>query len=99
MILKCTAIFDSAVCAFTAPHFFRTIGEAERTFRDAVSREDSAFNLHAKDYTIFLLGDYDDQTASFSPLSTPQPIITAIQAKAMNTETNFSLTPQQDPPK
>lgn len=65
MIYRVYSILDKAVKAFSAPHIFRSEGEAVRAFQDAVAQEGSPFNRHRGDYCYCFLGTFDDNTGSF----------------------------------
>lgn len=56
------AVRDKAVNAFNNPMYFRSKEEAMRSFGDAV-RDDknSQFSQHAKDYSIWHIGYWDDE--------------------------------------
>lgn len=55
------AVRDAAVGAFNTPMFFRTVDEARRSFGDAVADPKSGLGGHAKDYSMWLLGEWDDK--------------------------------------
>lgn len=73
------AIFDNAVKAYLQPFFTPTKGSGIRSFTDAVSQEGSQFARHAGDYALFILGEFDDVTGSFSSLPQPERVMTAIE--------------------
>lgn len=54
------SVYDSAVGAYLQPFFSRSMGEAIRSFQDAVNDPKTQFNSHTMDYTLFLLGSFDD---------------------------------------
>lgn len=60
MIMKVFAVFDTAVSAYLQPFFAPTTGSAIRSLTEAVNDKTHQFNKHPTDYTLFLLGDYDD---------------------------------------
>jgi hypothetical protein len=61
MVLEIYAVHDAAIGAFNAPLFFRSRGEAVRAFQNACGTE-ANFKAHAKDYSFWLLGSYDDSS-------------------------------------
>lgn len=63
MILEVYAVHDAAIGAFNAPLFFRSRGEAVRAFQNACGTE-ANFKTHAKDYTFWLIGSYDDSNGA-----------------------------------
>lgn len=60
-LLVC-AIMDSKVGAFSPPMYFRSKGEAVRAFLDALSDTSTTLSKHPRDYQLFLLGTFDDQS-------------------------------------
>lgn len=80
MIVKLYSVFDSAAQAYNTPLTFQSEGLAIRSFSDAVNKEDSNFRRHAKDYTLFRIGEFDDATGEIKPLS-PQAVVNALQVQ------------------
>lgn len=72
------AVYDSAVEAYTKPFFEQTIGSAVRAFTDGVNQEGSMFSRHAKDYTLFHVGSFDERTGMFDKI-TPVSMGNALQ--------------------
>lgn len=67
------------VCAdlFGQPMFQASVGMAQRSFSDAVNRQE-ANNIiaqHPEHFELFLLGSFDDQTAEFDLLSKPKQLL------------------------
>jgi len=81
MITKIFVVYDSKVEAYLAPQFYRAKGEAIRAFEGAVNSKDTQFNTHPEDFTLFLIGEYDDATAKITTLLTPESIGKAIEFK------------------
>ena len=78
MILEIYAVHDAAVGCFNQPLFFRSRGEAVRSFQGAVADENSQFARHAKDYSLWFVGTYDDSLASFEAPSKPDRVCGAL---------------------
>ncbi len=76
-MLNIFAIFDSQAKAYFPPFFLPEKGQALRTFGDHVNSDDS-IGQHPKDYTLFHLGSFDDQTAKIS-LVTPEALGNGIE--------------------
>lgn len=72
------AVRDKAVDAFVQPLFFRSKGEALRSFLDAVKSNDM-FKAHPEDYDFYSLGTYDDNTGEFVSAG-PVVVLTGMQA-------------------
>lgn len=62
MKLKMFAIFDSKAEAYIPPFFCPAVGQATRSFSDAVNSNSHQFGKHPYDFTLFLLGEFDDHT-------------------------------------
>lgn len=63
MKTKIYTIFDSKAEAFNAPFYFQHDAQAIRGFADAVNSPESHIGMHPEDYTLFVIGTYDDETA------------------------------------
>lgn len=48
---------------------------AIRNFEHAVLQKDSLFNTHAEDYSLYRIGEYDNQTGRISPEESPVLIL------------------------
>lgn len=78
------AVYDSAVKAFNQPLFFRSKGEAVRSFTDACNDPSTGFVKHAADYSFFEIGEYDDASASFAIRPAPVRVITALECRVVD---------------
>jgi hypothetical protein len=81
MNLKICAVRDQAVDAFGTPYFVPTTGLAIRTFTDEVNREsdDNQLYKHPKDFTLYELGDYDNNEAKITTHDQPKLLVSADQ--------------------
>ncbi|QXP07926.1 MAG: nonstructural protein [Arizlama microvirus] len=66
MKLKLFTCYDSKLEAYMQPFFMTTRGQALRAFTDTVNDPSSIFAKHPEDYTLFEIGEYDDQTGDIS---------------------------------
>jgi len=78
MILACFTIHDSKAEAYMQPFFFPTRGLAIRTFTDMANDSQSNIGRYPEDYTLFEIGHYDDQNATFQNHLTPVAVIKAL---------------------
>lgn len=53
-------VVDRAVNAFNQPMFMRSVGEAMRSFGDAVKDEKGGFIKHPEDFYLVQIGLWDD---------------------------------------
>lgn len=81
MILNAYAVYDSKAMAYMQPIFYKTEGEALRAFSNACNLQEHPFHANAEDYTLFHLGDYDDESGMLAPFTTPKPLRKAIEMK------------------
>lgn len=67
MKIKMYAIYDSAAGAYLQPFFFHQDGLALRAISDCVADPSHNFAKHPDDYTLFYIGEFDDQTGDIVP--------------------------------
>lgn len=74
MLSKVFAVYDSAVKVYDRPFICQTEAEAIRGFMDACSDPKTMLHRHPEDYTLFLLGEYDDSLGVIRNLQAPEPL-------------------------
>ena len=80
MIHHIFTVFDSKAAAYLTPFYAQTKGVAIRQFSDAINGDPTHnFARHPEDFTLFELGTYDDNTATFLTHETPQSIGVAVE--------------------
>lgn len=73
------SVYDAALSAYMQPFFLRSKGEAVRSFTDAIADPKMPFHAHPEDYTLFLIGAWDDvRGVMVSPVA-PERIISALE--------------------
>lgn len=77
MILKVFSVYDTASAAYLQPFFTPTTGLAVRSFSDAVNDTNHQFSKHVADYSLYLLGEFDDNNGTFTAQPEPVRIATA----------------------
>lgn len=84
MKLVIVAVRDLKAEAYGRPIFVNAIGQAIRSFQDEVNRPDqqNEMNRHPEDFSLWHLGEYDDQSGLITPLEHPTQIATAAQLVA-----------------
>jgi len=60
---KMFVIYDVKANAYMQPWFLTQTGMALRAFSDCVNDPEHNFGRHPEDYTLFQIGDFDDQDA------------------------------------
>ena len=71
MSMVMCSIYDAKAEAFMSPMTFQAKGQAVRSFADAVNKEDSEFNKHPEDYSVFLLGTFDPKMGKIEVQKSP----------------------------
>lgn len=74
MKLNCYVIRDQRTCYLT-PSFDYNDQSAIRNFEHAVLQKDSLFNSHAEDYSLYRVGQYDNETGRIYPEESPVLIL------------------------
>ena len=81
MKLKMFTIRDDKANGYNQPFFTPTIGLAERSFTDEANNPESNLNKHSEDFTLFLLGEFNQETGQLELEPTPKPLMKAIEVK------------------
>lgn len=76
-------VLDGAAEVFNLPFYFRSKGEALRWFHDICADPENPVAKHPKDYTLYYIGEYDDNSGEFQE-SIKIAMLTAIEAIAAN---------------
>jgi len=77
MIVKVFSIYDSATKAFMAPFTAINEGQAKRMFSDACQSREALFAQHPLDFTLHLVGSFDDSSAALVALNAPIRLVGA----------------------
>lgn len=79
MILQVYAVKDTATDQFGTPMFLIAAGQAVRSFRDQVNKNDpeNPLYLHPDDYILYSMGEFDTVSGIFT--TTPPALV--IRAK------------------
>lgn len=72
MQLTAFSVYDSKVEAFIQPFFAPKRAVGLRLFKAACNNESADFNRFAADYTLFELGEFNQETAEF--ILHPSPV-------------------------
>lgn len=78
MKIYIVAIRDAAAQAYMQPGYAHALGHAIRDFADAVNKEGTPLNAHPHDYSLCVLGSWDDSTGKIEPCE-PRTIAEGIQ--------------------
>lgn len=78
MRVRAFAVLDSKAKAFLPPFFYHEVGQAQRTFSDAINDPKHVFGTHPEDYVLYEIGLYDDATAKLEPFG-PEMVVAGPQ--------------------
>lgn len=67
MLLRAYSIFDNKAVQYHPPFYQSTDAAAIRSVRDLVDNPETSVGRHPADYTLFLVGEWDDQSGTFRP--------------------------------
>lgn len=90
MITSMFSIFDSKAAAYGTPFFVPREAAAIRAFSDLANNKESSVGLHPEDYTLYHIGDFDDELATFKAV-TPRPLV--VGAALVKPSFNSSVVP------
>lgn len=79
MLHKVFCVFDGKALAYLPPFILPEVGMASRVFGDCVNSDDHQFGKHPEDYTLFLIGSYDDRTGMFGELDTRSVVANGVE--------------------
>jgi len=79
MRMQAFSVYDGAAKAYLEPFFADTVEVAIRMFRAVVSKPDHQFARFPEDYTLFHLGEFDQELGLLNPLKTPHSLGLAVQ--------------------
>lgn len=75
MKLIMCSIFDSAVGNYSPPFCVRSLGLALRDFRSEASNKQSRIAASPQDYTLFVIGEFDDERGACFTLDAPRRVV------------------------
>ena len=78
MKLKIYSVFDDKAGAFDRPFFLQNDPMAIRSFSDAVADKTTGLSVHASDYKLYCLGEFDDVSGKLTSLREPLFLCNAI---------------------
>lgn len=78
MILRAYSIYDCKALQYHAPWFQHTDAMAVRALQDLVNDRNTIIGRHPKDYSLWMVGTWDDSKGQFLPVSPNLHIIDAV---------------------
>jgi len=74
MKLKMFSVYDSKTNTYLPPLFIHAKGQAIRMLIEAANDKNHAIGKYPADYTLFEVGEFDDQTCHIDMLKTPESL-------------------------
>jgi hypothetical protein len=97
MKTKIYSVYDHKAGAFLQPFYMPNDGLAIRALQDCAYDQDHQFFRHPEDFTLFEVGEFDNQDCSFDLLPSPSPIKKVIEVHpSSNPNSQQELEVQQD---
>lgn len=81
MKYRLCSVYDAKAKAFIAPFVMHRPEMAVRAFTACVNDESHMFHKHAEDYTLFELGEFNDETGMVSQEAQPELLCSALSVK------------------
>lgn len=96
MMLQIYSVYDAKACFFGQPFFDQNPASAIRNFSDAVNDGSNPHNMwhkHPEDYSLFCIGDFDNQNGELIPILPPRSLVTASALRSLKNgqETDLPL--------
>ena len=82
---KIFTVHDVAADAFATPFVQKTTGLAIRSFAQACQDENTQLHQHPSDYTLFQIGEFDEDTGEITPC-TPFSVAKALDYAQTSTQ-------------
>lgn len=79
--LKMFVTYDSKAESYSRPFFDQNLGSVRRAFSDIANDPQHPIGQHPEDYTLFEIGEYDDQTGQSTMHTAKQSLGLAIEYK------------------
>lgn len=88
MIMRIYSVRDNCIAAFLQPFFARSDAEAARSFSDACTSPDHNFSKHLPDYSLYVLGEFDDTNGACLGMASPVKVVDGLvyEVRSLPTE-------------
>ena len=80
-MLRIYAVYDVKAKAYAQPFFMKETGQAIRGFKQVVNDPQTEIYKNPEDFSLFQLGEYDEETGGISPLTSPVSLAHALQMR------------------
>lgn len=77
--MKILTVYDHKAGAFMQPFYDKTVAAGERRFAECCHDPEHLFCKHPEDFTLFLLGEFYEDSGRIDVLPTPEPVAKAVK--------------------
>jgi hypothetical protein len=81
-------VYDSKAGVYGHPTVARSKGDAIRSFTDAANNPEHIFCNHCEDFTLLLIGEFDEHSGTIIPIS---PAVTLGRAQEFKTQMEINV--------
>lgn len=92
MKMNVYSVFDSASKSFMRPMFMSTDGQAIRVFQDEANNNKTLIYAHPDQFTLFKIGEFDDNDGELVSIGSPVSLGNAIQYRTVSTDISERLS-------
>lgn len=97
--VKVFAVYDSKAEAYMQPFFMQSKGQAIRSWQDVVEDEKTQFAKHPGDFTLFEIGEYNEEKGLLIPHQQKINLGSALETRAASQNSRASKALSGNPPK
>lgn len=94
MKLQAFTVHDVKAEAYHAPFFQNMLAQGKRTFDGMINSDTHPFAKHPYDYTLFHVGEFDDETGKITPLREPLSLGNGVEYVRKDAEQEFEFGPK-----
>lgn len=77
------SVYDSAAAAYLPPFYVPRLEVAVRIFTESANDRTHQFYKYPGDYTLFCVGEFDDNSGLLHPLPKPEKITSALEVQSV----------------
>lgn len=92
MILRAYSVYDNKALQYHSPFFAVNDATAIRSITDAVNDPQTNLSRHPRDFSLFLVGQWDDNSGQFMPLLPLVHVTDCIALVAEQRQADFFTT-------
>lgn len=81
------SLFDKTSLSYNLPMFYTSQGEAMRGFLDIIEDTRTIVHRHPEDFSLYLIGSFDENSGLVDSLQEPKQVCTAIDLIRVKKET------------